>query len=140
MAKKRGKFYMAGTEQTGQYVVLAVGPMGRVGFRDLGGNYRVRVEPSTRKVVSFMKKHFGADWRQPGDGGQFRYSKVVFGEAGCKAALTTALTALGAANARKEVKVNPDAPAWAKELIGPPKKRSHHKAKPVASAEVAAAS
>jgi hypothetical protein len=42
----RGKWYMTGTEETGEYVVILSTRLSRVGYRDLqNGYYRIRVEP-----------------------------------------------------------------------------------------------
>jgi|SRR3989344_6040469 len=73
------KWYMAGTEGTGEYKVIARGAFGRVGVRLLSGAVRVRVEPkgveSAKKMTRKLK-----GWKQPyGEpgGNLFRFSTVI---------------------------------------------------------------
>ncbi len=73
--KKEGKWYMAGTEGTGEYLVLAETEYGRVGIRPLsGGWYRIRVEPSEKGLSSIKCLSRESGWKQPGQDGQIRYS------------------------------------------------------------------
>lgn len=87
-------WYMAGTEGTGAYKVLAITARGRVGVRKLGDSVRIRVEPFYQcgKVGAVLTAKVG--WKQPGDGGQNRFSKVV-SNADCDWAIALAQKALG---------------------------------------------
>ncbi|MES2007006.1 MAG: hypothetical protein V4436_02780 [Patescibacteria group bacterium] len=129
MTKKSNAFYMAGTEGTGRYVVIAKTARGRIGVRALGGclvdqitklvNARVRVEP-VKKSATVTKMadvlSIGGGWKQPGDDGEHRFSTVVEGGGKkLKLRVEKALVALGAGSLVTEV--NPDAPAWAKDLV-----------------------
>lgn len=71
-------FSMAGTEGTGLYKVIANSDFGRVGVRDLGdGRTRVRVEPKNETGAAELAVICAEGWKQPGQGGQPRYSRVV---------------------------------------------------------------
>jgi hypothetical protein len=103
-------FYMAGTEGTGEYVVLIDTTHGRVGYRNLGGNrFRVRVEPkrARKTLVRFFPP---CKWKQPGDAGQDRFSIVVDGEEALKSVLSRAVKALTRGK-RTITNVNPVAPS-----------------------------
>ncbi len=71
-------WFMAGTEGTGKYLVTHVTDLGRFGHRDLGGGTRLRVEP-TEEGLPILAQHLtrAEGWKQPGDGGENRFSKVV---------------------------------------------------------------
>lgn len=116
--KKDAGFQMAGTEQTWEYVVVAVTPAGRVGFRDLGDEeFRVRVEP-TEASAKVLKRNFQAryNWKQPGDDEQFRFSHLFSGQKNLRAVIGRALKALGVTPEAQNVKVNKKAPKWALKL------------------------
>lgn len=72
-------FYMAGTEGTGEYQVLAASSFGRVGYRLLdSGHVRIRLEPTDRhtsKLAEILSRDLG--WKQPGDHNENRFSRVV---------------------------------------------------------------
>lgn len=102
---------MAGTEGTGEYVVIAVTGKGRVGYRVLEGAVRVRVEPKNQKWAVQMAPLFGYDWKVPD--GQFRFSTVVSDPA---PAIRLGLEAIGAI-VKPTVQVNATAPDWAKALL-----------------------
>jgi hypothetical protein len=72
------KFDMAGTEGTHQYLVPVTTEQGRVGFRVLHGQVRVRVEPADPRAAGQLARHFPREdgWKQPEPWGQFRFSKV----------------------------------------------------------------
>jgi hypothetical protein len=114
------KFFMAGTEKTGQYVVVLVTELGRVGFRKdtrIGPDgYRVRVEPFGNPPARVLTEslHPGI-WKQPGDGGQHRFSSEVATESELESALDEALRGLLSGATAGEV--NPEAPEWARELV-----------------------
>ena len=78
--KTSSKFFMAGTEGTGEYLVLLVTELGRVGIRKLGDSIRIRVEPANDAAADAIRSAFpAATWKQPGAGGQFRFSRVDSG-------------------------------------------------------------
>lgn len=112
------KFYMAGTEGTGEYIVVACTALGRVGYRELGGETRVRVEPSDQQAAEAMAGLFAEGWKHP-DSEQFRFSRVVCGEEAVTEAVSLGLKAIGA-EVQKGVEVNPSAPDWAKALVASP--------------------
>lgn len=110
-------FYMAGTEGTGEYKVAVVTNRAKVGFRDLGaGCFRLRIEPTNPSANETLAGAFPLDdWKQPGDGGQNRFSKVIYtGEAGLEPVLSAAVKAV--VRYARMVRVNPDAPAYVKAL------------------------
>jgi len=78
-----GTWRMLGTEQTGLYSVRAASVRGRVGVRHLpGGTVRIRLEPTdkvTDKMMQEWRETMGHDigYKQPGDGGENRFSIVV---------------------------------------------------------------
>lgn len=75
-------WFMAGTEETGEYIVLASSSFGRVGYRLINGwgrsAVRIRVEPASPAHADKIAKVLTADagWKQPGDNGQDRFSIV----------------------------------------------------------------
>lgn len=130
---KSGPYFMAGTEQTGKYRVIAITKLGKVGYRELNGacdnNYvRIRVEPADEKAAAKMSQSFSRDkWKQPGQNDQFRYSIVVT-ENDAGEFIGTALKAIGAIKKTAVTKaiqglrtagiqVNPNAPGWAHGLL-----------------------
>ena len=49
---KDSEWYMGGTDGSGEYIVVAQGVHGRVGYRTLGDEgVRVRIEPNTTALV-----------------------------------------------------------------------------------------
>lgn len=72
---------MRGTEGTKKYKTLVSTHRGAVAFRDLhDGTFRVRVEPRhDDEIVAKLSETLArsAGWKQPGDSGQHRFSKVV---------------------------------------------------------------
>lgn len=108
--------YMAGTEGTGQYLVMCQTPLGRLGVRDLpGGSARVRVEPSTMEaaatLASSLTRPLG--WKQPGDNDQSRFSRLVL-PYGLQSVVRMGLIALGA---HQSAEWNPNAPEWVREMV-----------------------
>lgn len=109
------KFYMAGTEGTGEYTVTLVTDRGRVGFREYRpGKFRVRVEPETASSAASMTADFqrGDGWKQPGDSSQNRFSLVVSGEAEMQQVVAHAVRAL----MRDSKTVQANGPDWALKL------------------------
>lgn len=104
------RFYMAGTQGTGQYIVVALSARGRVGYRPLSNSARVRVEPASQEAAELLAQSL-SNWKQPD--GQFRFSTVTGSEAALHAALEKALIALGS----EGLEVNPDAPDFAKKIV-----------------------
>jgi hypothetical protein len=77
------KWYMAGTEGTGEYLVIGQNKLGRLGIRPLGNDQvRIRIEPASTEAAETLAKCFPAEngWKQPGDGGQSRFSYVAAGD------------------------------------------------------------
>ena len=77
-------WFMAGTEGTGAYRVLAESSFGRVGYRIvpvfLGLTYvRIRLEPSDEAHAATIAETLTRDagWKQPGDNDQNRFSTVI---------------------------------------------------------------
>ncbi len=115
--KKKGPFYMAGTDGTGEYGVLGRTGRGRVGVRDIGnGHFRIRVEPFSARFVPKMAEVLSVvtGWKQPGEGGQNRFSKVV-SSAELKMEVKFACSALGFGTLVS--KKNSEVPTWAKKLM-----------------------
>jgi hypothetical protein len=110
---KNKQFDMAGTEGTHEYIVLAETERGALGYRELGGSFRVRVEPAQGHAAE-LSADFPrvAGWKQPGDSGQQRFSLVVHNGAALKDALVRALGALLGG----EAAVNLNVPTWALKL------------------------
>lgn len=109
------KFYMAGTEGTGKYVVTLVTDRGRVGFREFSpGRFRVRVEPETVDSAASMSADFDQTegWKQPGSGGQNRFSLVVSGQTELEQTVEHAVKAL----MRDCTTVQTNGPEWARKL------------------------
>ncbi len=131
MIKANGAmWHMAGSEGTGRYVVLAATARGRVGIRVLGGEVekithirsaRVRVEPKPKAVQKMTDMLPAKNWKQPGQDGQQRFSTVVEtavkNSGRVKRNLIRGLQALGV-DEGLVTQVNPDAPDWAKNLVG----------------------
>jgi hypothetical protein len=72
------EWHMAGTENTGDYKVIAMNSAGRLGIRLLaGGSVRIRIE-STDEGRDKLEKSFVLEegWKQP-DYTQQRFSKVL---------------------------------------------------------------
>ncbi len=101
------KFFMAGTENTGRYNVLVVTALGRVGVRFLEGErFRLRIEPADTAAAEKLASSFPRDtYKQPGDGGQDRFSMVGYGSAELSKQVTKAVAALVAGGS---VEANPD--------------------------------
>lgn len=77
-------WFMAGTEGTGTYRVVAQSSFGRVGYRVvpsiLAPSFiRIRLEPADEahaaKIATTLTRDAG--WKQPGDGGQNRFSTIT---------------------------------------------------------------
>jgi hypothetical protein len=121
-----------GTTGQGTYIGLAITSRGWLGVRVLSGNAdtltgiamaRIRLEPTEDpNTVAMMQELIppGNGWKVPGQNGQHRFSTVV--ENGkskgkkVRRTLVKSLAALGCGEDAK-VEINPDAPAWAKNLI-----------------------
>ena len=78
------KFCMAGTEGTGKYDVWFTCPRGRMGIRVIGESMcRIRVEPRSIFGLPFFagrlfkELSINRGWKQPGVGGQIRFSKMA---------------------------------------------------------------
>jgi hypothetical protein len=105
--------------------VLAVTNRGRVGIRVLDGEptikgikkARIRVEPSESPQVITKMAGMLPDtaWKQPGTGGEHRFSVVSKGPESARKHVFLALQALGVSSLKTEV--NPSAPQWARNLV-----------------------
>lgn len=111
------QFYMAGTEGTGEYKVLASSSFGRVGYRDLDDRVRIRLEPASEahadKIGEVLTSMYG--WKQPGDGGQNRFS---LGLPKGDFALASLETAFGLIKRGRPLVYNPDMPNYQQDLLG----------------------
>jgi hypothetical protein len=111
----QAQWYMAGTEGTGEYLVVLRTRLGRVGYRDLNGSYRIRVEPKPEgrdPLATVLTQSSG--WKQPGDQGQDRFS-IVVQRGQLFDVLGSAIEALEPVERGAEV--NPSAPQWAQQLV-----------------------
>ncbi len=109
-------WYMAGTEGTGEYVVVLRTRLGRVGYRELGASCRIRIEPEPtghEPLARLLTRSRG--WKQSGDQDQDRYSIVVSSEK-LPDTLRSAIRALNPGE--RGTVVNPSVPAWIKQLVG----------------------
>jgi hypothetical protein len=79
---KDDKWYMAGSEESGEYYVILCGKYGRLGVRELSWGWRVRIEPTDQKAADKLRAAFypAMGWKQPGDDGQFRFSSIYSNE------------------------------------------------------------
>lgn len=121
MTTSANLFFMAGTEGTGEYMVPLATSQGAVGYRCLSGErFRLRVEPVGDDVETLAAAFPSPDWKQPGQGGQHRFSTVISGgyEA-LAAALTKAVAALSADQPGQVtfIQINPDAPQWVRQVV-----------------------
>ncbi len=111
------KWYMAGTEGTGKYTVIAMSPLGRVGFRRLNGETRVRLEPESEKAATEAEMYdsIPAGWKRPewNKGNRRRFSMVPHTAAEAVKALDLALKVIGL----EGVQFNPfDGKDWVEKL------------------------
>jgi hypothetical protein len=70
--------YVAGTEKTGNYAKILDTDLGLVAFRLTGGYVRVRVEPANTEAAEKLAEKLtrSTGWKQPGDSGENRFSKM----------------------------------------------------------------
>ncbi len=125
--KPDSPFYMAGTEKTGEYVVLAVTKRGRLGIRNLGDHgFRIRVEPNGRGNLARLRRRLTAEklvrddgWKQPGDNSQSRFSRVVFYADRASKFVAEALEAIGyqAFKYTRKLPKKGTLPAWAAAMF-----------------------
>jgi len=114
-----GNFFMAGTEGTGEYVVVLKTSQGTVGYRadTARGVYRVRVEPADAAAAERLAKHFPApQWKQPGDGSQPRFSSTYPVDGSIESVIAAACQALE--DGAEWTRVNDSAPDWARHASG----------------------
>jgi hypothetical protein len=103
-------WHMAGTEGTGKYTVVAQSALGRIGFRTLGNDVRVRVEPVSSEASKALAEQFPtSSWKQPEPFGQKRFSIVVAADQAI-AVVERAIKALG----RDSLERNAKARYWRK--------------------------
>lgn len=115
---------MAGTDGTNEYVVIAANTRGRIGIRDLGLKggqrvYRIRVEPSSwdsgllEEIRDILHEWCGPEGNETK--GNLRFSTVEMGEIYYKNSIAQGMNAL---KITKSEELNPEAPDWAKDLLG----------------------
>lgn len=110
------QWYMAGTEGTGEYLVVADSAVAKVGFRCLvDGAFRVRVEPKTGAASDVLAKLLTEDkgWKQP-DGWHLRFSQVYTDPAAAIAAIEKVVAAL---KRRGDVQRQPGKRLWRAQLL-----------------------
>ncbi len=116
----KSKYFMAGTQNTGEYVTVAQTALGRCGLREYApGCFRIRVEPTAEGVLSLAAVLTRAEgWKQPGDSGQNRFSICVGGKKSDEtvADVTKALHAL-VSGGHVPTAINTRAPAFARKLV-----------------------
>lgn len=107
-------FDMAGTEGTHEYIVFGNWPLGTVGVREYEpGRFRVRVEPPSPEAATQLTSQFPreAGWKQPGQGGQFRFSTLAEGDDALLPIVSSALSAVRAIDEGQEINLAPEAHA-----------------------------
>jgi hypothetical protein len=89
--------YVAGTERTGNFAKILHTDLGLVAFRLTGGYVRVRVEPANNEAAEELAKKLTWErgWKQPGDSGQNRFSKVFYTSGEAIEGIEFAIKALG---------------------------------------------
>jgi hypothetical protein len=89
--------YVAGTEKTGNYAKILDTDLGLVAFRLTGGYVRVRVEPANTEAAEKLAEKLtrSTGWKQPGDSGENRFSKMFHTSGGAIAGIEFAIKALG---------------------------------------------
>ena len=106
---------MAGTEGTNMYLVLASSSFGRIGYRLLGHQVRIRLEPATEahadKIAEVLTQDDG--WKQPGSGGQNRFSICL---PRGNAAVAELRLAFGLIKRGRPIKYNPVPPNYVADL------------------------
>jgi len=115
---KDSKFFMAGTDGSGQYVVIALGERGRVGARRLGDDkYRIRIEPVEfdGDLHEEIEEHLKGDWSHPEDSDHHRFSICSENKVQTLAFISMALKAIGEIE-----ELNPEAPEEFKGLLVTP--------------------
>jgi hypothetical protein len=68
------KWYMAGTESTGEYIVIGENALGRIGFRVFSDRVRIRIEApggvegeDQQECLSRLAELFDERWKQPSE-------------------------------------------------------------------------
>lgn len=105
-------FFMAGSEGSGQYVVVAVSPVGRIGYRVLGEQVRVRMEPASPELAREVEDFF-VGWTQPGEG-KPRFSIVA--SKGSEAVKAVGLGLVAVGNCSAPTQFNPAARKWREDV------------------------
>jgi len=97
------KWYMAGTEGTGEYHVIAKNNVARLGIRPVGSSVRIRIEPAGDKEITALADSFTveAGWKQP-DMSQQRFSRFLPKNAEATQVVVDALKVLEAAGDKLE--------------------------------------
>lgn len=65
--KTTDRWYMAGTDYTGEYRVIAMNDAGKIGVRPLGNHVRIRIEPCSPEAAQALAGTFSLEqgWKQP---------------------------------------------------------------------------
>jgi hypothetical protein len=116
-------FVMEGTERTREYVVIAATNTGRVGVRNIYGGFRIRVEPRTKKLAKEVACGVNRNWKQYGQSGQPRFSRVANSVGQRNRHVAWGLDAIGAVG-NGDATVNPDAPRDLRRLLEPAHNRN----------------
>jgi len=116
------KWYMGGSDGSGEYVVIAIGANGnKVGYRDIHdkGKFRIRIDlaPGISPASISAIAEALPGWNKPNPD-NMRFSCHAGGMDNIKMALSRALTAAGCVGGIE----NPGAPEWATELVNKPVK------------------
>ncbi len=123
MIDRSSKWYMAGTNPTEVYNVIASTGLGRVGLREFApGRFRIRVEPTFEGMMEletpFTRKN---GWRHPGDNAarDNRFEISVDAPIGHRKALLSLLkfTLWTLVADGRPFEVNPDGARWATRPI-----------------------
>jgi hypothetical protein len=88
-----------GTEGTENYVIVSTSDIGLVAVRHVHGcTYRIRVQPATATGAALIAEALQPDsgWKQPGEGGQNRFSVVVASLSQLRDMVTKAVEAIDA--------------------------------------------
>jgi hypothetical protein len=114
------KWYMGGTDGSGEYMVVAEGEFGRVGYREVKPKiYRVRFEPNTDETSTMEQiQKVLHNWCPPQSsigGDTFRFSVLANGIDSLRMGLDQAIKAMGSFGS-----FNPAAPEFARKLIDEP--------------------
>lgn len=123
MIDRTSKWYMAGTNQSVPYTVIAATGLGTIGISEYARNkFCIRVEPTCEGMFE-LESHFRINdgWRLPGDNEarENRFEKRVYAPLGDRAPLadTVKFALLTLISDGQKFEVNPEAPEWATRMV-----------------------